>query len=106
MDVDARVAAQGTPVAAAEPFVIVHCATNRRLAGVQLSLPTEFGMEFAVCCHTFTGLGKVNKLMRESKGRPTSDQISQSEQTETFSPWCDQASGRVFRAPLTRESVA
>ena len=32
--------------------------------------------------------------------------FAQSEQTETFSPWCDQASGRVFRAPLTRDSVA
>ena len=49
---------------------------------MQTRMPSEFGMEFGVCCHTFTELGKVNKLMREQRGRPTSDVISRTEQDE------------------------
>jgi len=82
LDVDSRVPAQGTPVAAGMPFVISHAATNRRLAGVQYLLPSDFGMEYSVCCHTYTAAGKVNKLMRETMGRPSSDVISQSETSE------------------------
>jgi len=82
VDVDARVPAQGTPVAAGMAFIAVHCATNRRLAGVEYLLPSDFGMEYSVCCHTYTEMGKVNKLMRETLGRPSSDHISRSEQSE------------------------
>jgi len=82
VDVDARVAVQGQPIRAGEPFVVVHCHTNRRLAGLQIVMPNDFGMESAVCCHTFVQMGKVNKLMRETIGRPSSNFISRSEESE------------------------
>ena len=40
--------------------------------------------EYGVCCHTFVNTGKVNKLMRESMGRPTSSLISRSETAENL----------------------
>mmetsp|Transcript_31032 Transcript_31032/g.70102 ORF Transcript_31032/g.70102 Transcript_31032/m.70102 type:complete len:296 (-) Transcript_31032:1602-2489(-) len=83
-DVDARVSAQGQPVAAGMPFIVVHCFTNRRLAGVMMGMPSDFGLEQAVCCHTFTEMGKVNKLRREATGMPTSTNISRSETEENI----------------------
>ncbi|KAL1519551.1 hypothetical protein AB1Y20_023066 [Prymnesium parvum] len=59
----------GTPIVADQPFSLLHCSTNRRLAGVQLPLPSEFGMEFAVCCHTLTEKGRIDKLIRERNGK-------------------------------------
>ena len=85
-DVDARIPAQGTPIAAGMPFVVVHCATGRRLASIETHMPSDFGMEYGVCCHTFTEMGKVNKLMREARGRPSSDVLSRSEMKENM--WC------------------
>jgi len=84
VDMDERLPAQGRPVAATEPFVLVHCGTNRKLAGVQVMLPTDFGTEYAICCHTFTLMGKVNKLMRETRGKPSADILSRAEETENF----------------------
>mmetsp|Transcript_40051 Transcript_40051/g.105897 ORF Transcript_40051/g.105897 Transcript_40051/m.105897 type:complete len:292 (-) Transcript_40051:396-1271(-) len=80
--VDDRIPANGTPVAAGAPIVLSHCFTNKRLAAVNVGLPTDFGVECGVCAHTFTETGKVNKLMRETMGRPTSNLISRSETTE------------------------
>jgi hypothetical protein len=83
-DVDQRIVAQGTPVVAGAPFVITHCFTNKRLAGVHITMPSDFGTELGVCAHTYTETGKVNKLMRESMGRPTSSLISRNETTENL----------------------
>lgn len=80
--IDDRIIAQGTPVAAGEPFVLVHCMTNKRLASIGISLPTDFGQEGAVCAHTYHDTGKVNKLMRETMGRPTNNLISREETSE------------------------
>jgi len=83
-NVDDRIISQGTPVIAGAPLVLTHCFTNKRLAGVHVPLATDFGQEFGVCAHTYTETGKVNKLMRESKGRPTNNLISRSETTENL----------------------
>ena len=71
-------------MAAAANFVLIHCFTNQRLAGVYVTLPTDFGDEAAVCAHTYTDASKVNKLKRESTGRPSSNLISRSETTENL----------------------
>ena len=63
-------------------FVLVHCATNCRLAGLRTGLASEFGAEGAVCAHTFTALGKVNKLRREELGLPTHKVITRAEADE------------------------
>lgn len=83
-NVDERIPSQGTPVAAGAPFVLVHSFTNKRLASVDFQMMTDFGTEFAVCAHTYTNTGKVNKLMRETIGRPTGNLISRSETTENL----------------------
>ena len=82
--VDDRIIAQGAPVAAGAPFVLVHCNSSKRLAGVHISLQTDFGLECAVCAHTYVQTSKVNKMMRETMGKPTSSLISQSETTENM----------------------
>ena len=82
--IDERIISQGTPVIAGAPLVLSHCFTSKRLAGVHVPLPTDFGTESGVCCHTYTETGKVNKLMRESMGRPTSSLISRSETAENL----------------------
>ena len=83
-NVDDRIIAAGTPVLVDDAFVLVHCMTNKRLAALGIGLPTDFGMEGAVCCHTYVQTGKVNKLMRETMGRPTNNLISRSETTENM----------------------
>ena len=80
--VDQRIISNGTPVVAGAPFVLVHCFTNKRLACVNVSISTDFGSECALCVHTYTETGKVNKLMRETIGRPTNNLISREETTE------------------------
>ena len=47
-----------------------------------MSISTDFGSECALCVHTYTETGKVNKLMRETTGRPTNNLISREETTE------------------------
>ena len=80
---DDRVISQGTPVVAGAAFTIRHCFTDKALAGVFVRLPSDFGAEFGVCAHTYVETGKVNKLMRETMGRPTMPGlISQSETDE------------------------
>ena len=66
--------------------MLVHCFTNKRLASVNIDISTDFGREVGVCVHTYTQTGKVNKLMRETIGRPTSNLITRSETTENL--WC------------------
>jgi len=83
-NVDDRIISQGTPVVAGAPLVLTHCFTNKRLAAVHVPMQTDFGTEFGVCAHTYTETGKVNKLMRESMGRPTSSLISRTETTENL----------------------
>ena len=68
---DDRIIANGTPVVAGAPVVLVHCFTNKRLAAVNVTINTDFGSELGVCVHTYTETGKVNKLMRATSGRPT-----------------------------------
>ena len=82
--VDDRIISQGTPVVAGAPFVLVHCFTNKRLAAVNITIPTDFGRELGVCVHTYTETGKVNKLMRETSGQPTNNLISRSETDENM----------------------
>lgn len=84
VDIDKRIIANGTPVVAGEPFVLVHCFTNKRLAAVNIGISTDFGTESAICVHTYTETGKVNKLMRETTGRPTNNLISRSETDENM----------------------
>ena len=81
-DMDARIIASGTPVVAGESFVLSHCFTGKRLAGVNVNISTDFGAELGVCVHTYTETGKVNKLMRETIGRPTNGLITRSETSE------------------------
>jgi hypothetical protein len=81
---DERIISQGTPVVAGAPLLLTHCFTNKRLASVHVPLPTDFGTEFGVCAHTYTETGKVNKLMRESMGRPTNNLITRAETDENF----------------------
>jgi len=83
-NIDDRLISHGTPVVAGAPFVIVHCFTNKCLAAVNVSIPTDFGAELGVCAHTYTAAKKVNKMMRETIGRPTHGLISRSEETENF----------------------
>ena len=83
---DDRIIANGTPVVAGAPFVLVHCFTNKRLAAVNVNINTDFGSELGVCVHTYTETGKVNKLMRETIGRPTHGLISRNETSENA--WC------------------
>ena len=47
-----------------------------------MTVPTDFGQELGVCVHTFTYTGKVNKLMRETNGKPTNPLISRTETDE------------------------
>jgi len=82
--VDERIVANGTAVATGSPVVISHCFTNKRLAAVNVGIPTDFGVECGVCAHTYTDTGKVNKLMRETIGRPSNGLISRSETTENL----------------------
>jgi len=82
--VDDRIIAQNTEVLAGAPFVLKHHFTNKCLAGLLMTLPTDFGSEGAVCAHTYTEAGKVNKLMRETRGKPTNSLISRSETTENM----------------------
>jgi hypothetical protein len=82
--VDDRIIAQNTEVLAGAPFVLKHHFTNKCLAGVHLKLPTDFGKEAAICAHTYTEAGKVNKLMRETRGQPTNSLISRSETDENL----------------------
>jgi len=84
VSVDDRIIAQGTPVLAGAPFVLVHCFTNKRLASVNIAIPTDFGSELGVCVHTYVETTKVNKLMRETIGRPTNNLISRSETNENL----------------------
>jgi len=86
VDVDGRIPSQDTPVLAGAPFVLTHCFTNKRLASVSVSLPTDFGHEYGVCAHTYVETGKVNKMMRETIGRPTHNLISRTETSENH--WC------------------
>lgn len=86
IEVDQRIPSQGMPVLAGAPFVLTHCFTNKRLASVSVSLPTDFGPEYGVCAHTYVETGKVNKMMRETIGRPTHNLISRSETSENH--WC------------------
>lgn len=44
-DNDQRVCSQGDPVPVGAAFVLIHCATGKRLAGVMLTMPSAFGME-------------------------------------------------------------
>lgn len=85
-NVDQRIVAQGSPVLAGAPFVLVHCFTNQRLASVNVGIPTDFGSELGVCVHTFTEATKVNKLMRETTGKPSHNLISRTETDENL--WC------------------
>ena len=71
-------------VLAGAPFVLVHCFTNKRLAAVNVPIPTDFGDELGVCVHTYTETGKVNKLMRETIGRPTNGLITRKETGENI----------------------
>ena len=80
--VDDRIATNGTPVDATVPLLFSHCFTNRRLSCVNIGMPTDFGMECGVCAHTYVETRKVNKLMRETLGRPTNGLISKTETTE------------------------
>lgn len=82
--VDDRIIAQNTNVIAGAPFVLKHHFTNKCLAGLNMTLSTDFGNEGAVCAHTYTEAGKVNKLMRETRGRPTNSLISRSETDENM----------------------
>ena len=82
--IDDRIITQGTPVPVGAPLVLSHCFTNKRLAGVNVTLPNDFGWEPAVCAHTYTETGKVNKLMRECKGRPTNPLITRTETLENY----------------------
>jgi len=82
--IDDRIISQNTPVVAGAPFVLVHCFTNKRLASVNIDISTDFGREVGVCVHTYTQTGKVNKLMRETIGRPTSNLISRNETDENM----------------------
>ena len=41
-------------------------------------------MTQVVCCHTFTDMAKVSKLMRETRGKPTANVISKSETSENM----------------------
>lgn len=82
--VDDRIIAQNTEVLAGCPFILKHHFTGKCLAGVNMSLSTDFGQEGAICAHTYTETGKVNKLMRETVGRPTNGLISRSETDENM----------------------
>jgi len=82
--VDDRIVAAGTPMVAGAPFVLVHCFTNKRLASVNVTIPTDFGLELGVCCHTYASAAKINKLMRETIGRPTNNLISREEADENM----------------------
>jgi len=84
VSIDDRIIAQNTEVLAGAPFVLKHHFTNKCLAGVNMALPTDFGKEGAVCAHTYTEAGKVNKLMRETRGQPTNGLISRSETDENM----------------------
>ena len=83
-DVDKRLPLDGTDVEAGASLIISHCFTNKRLAAVNVLLPTDFGQECGVCAHTFVDTGKVNKLMRETRGQPTNDLISRTETAENL----------------------
>ena len=70
-DMDERIVKMGQPVVAGAAFTIRHCFTEKALAGVFVKLHSDFGSEYGVCAHTYTETGKVNKLMRETMGKPT-----------------------------------
>ncbi len=57
--IDERIVKQGAGVDMRADLVLVHCFTNKRLAGVHATLPTDFGDEMGVCAHTYTDCGKV-----------------------------------------------
>ena len=76
------VLASDPPLHSSYRKLLEHCFTNKRLASVHVPLPTDFGTEFGVCAHTYTDTGKVNKLMRESMGRPTNNLITRTETVE------------------------
>ena len=85
VDMDERIISQGKPVPAGAPIILTHCFTNHKLAGLQLMMPSSAvptSKEMAVCCHTFTSTGKVNKLLREQDGKPSTDKICHSEAAE------------------------
>ena len=84
VECDERIIKQGTPVIAGSPFVIVHCFTLKRLAAVNVGIVTDFGRELGVCVHTYYDTSKVNKMMRETIGRPTHGLISRNETEENY----------------------
>ena len=83
-NIDDRIIANGTPVIAGAPFVLTHCFTNKRLAAVNVNISTDFGTEAGICAHTYCETGKVNKLMRETMGRPTNNLITRKETDENI----------------------
>ena len=69
-DVGARLGSQGQPVPADAAVCLVHCATHQRLAATHFQAATDFGMENAVCAHTFVEHKSVRKMHRERTGLP------------------------------------
>lgn len=82
--VDDRLPSQGAVIPAAESFVLVHCFTGLKLAGLNFTLLNDFGSEFAVSVHTFTAAAKVSKLSRERAGMPVNDLVTQTENVENL----------------------
>ena len=46
--------------------------------------PPSCACQLGLCVHTYAETGKVNKLMRETIGRPTNNLITRTETTENI----------------------
>mmetsp|Transcript_12842 Transcript_12842/g.35188 ORF Transcript_12842/g.35188 Transcript_12842/m.35188 type:complete len:278 (-) Transcript_12842:910-1743(-) len=70
-DFSQRLPMSGSPVDPSAPFVLVHCMTGSRLAATTDRVVTDFGVESAVCAHTFQeSAGRMHRCMKEANGFP------------------------------------
>ena len=83
-DVGARLGSQGQPVPVDAMVCLVHCATHQRLAATHYQQKTDFGLENAVCAHTFVEHKSVRKMHRERTGLPFSSREHTAENEWSF----------------------
>merc|ERR1711939_139648 len=83
-DFTQRLSLQGRPVSSGKGVVITHCGTNQALAGTQISVQNDFGMEYTICAHTFTQGKKTQQLQNEYAGKPSTGMGNRNETPENY----------------------
>jgi hypothetical protein len=88
LDSSLKIAMEGSPVKAGDPFLLKHCATGRLLASDMVDYFNDYGNEYEVCCHNFLTSNKYQTLISEKEGRLKDDTKIRTE--------CDQNIWKIF----------